>query len=79
MKRLAILSALVFGAALGLTATPAAAWWQFVFNGPNNERQISPHFETERECKTVLKATETELSKRYPDRYPLVGSCEQYR
>jgi hypothetical protein len=79
VKRLAILSALVFAAAFGLMATPAAAWWQFVFNGPNNERQISPHFETERECKAVLKTTETELSKRYPDRYPLVGSCEQYR
>jgi hypothetical protein len=79
VRRFAILSAVVFGVTLGLAATPAAAWWQFVFNGPNGERQISPHFETERECKTVLKATETELGKKYPDRYPLVGSCEQYR
>ena len=48
-------------------------------NGPNGQRQISPHFETEKECNTVLKLTEAELAKEYPDRYPLVGSCEQYR
>ena len=33
----------------------------------------------EKECNTVLKLTEAELAKKYPDRYPLVGSCEQYR
>jgi hypothetical protein len=64
---------------LALSVTPAAAWWQFVINGPNGERQISPHFETEKECKSVLKVTAAELAKKYPDRYPLVGSCEQYR
>ena len=79
MKLLSILSVLLVGATLALSTSPAAAWWQFVFNGPNGERQISPHFETEKECKSVLKLTETELSKKYPDRYPLVGSCEQYR
>jgi hypothetical protein len=79
VKLLSILSVLLVGATLALSTSPAAAWWQFVFNGPNGERQISPHFETEKECKSVLKLTETELSKKYPDRYPLVGSCEQYR
>jgi hypothetical protein len=44
-------------------------------NGPNGER----HFETEKECNNVLKVTEAELAKKYPHRYPLVGSCEQYR
>jgi hypothetical protein len=79
VKLLSILSVLLVGAVLALSSSPAAAWWQFVFNGPNGERQISPHFETEKECKSVLKLTETELAKKYPDRYPLVGSCEQYR
>ena len=79
MRLLAILPALLGGAALTLSVTPAAAWWQFVINGPNGERQISPHFETEKECKSVLKVTAAELAKKYPDRYPLVGSCEQYR
>jgi hypothetical protein len=79
VRLLAISFGMLVGAALTLSVTPAAAWWQFVFNGPNGERQISPHFETEKECKSALKVTEAELSKKYPDRYPLVGSCEQYR
>ena len=79
MRTLAILPALLVGATLVFSVTPAAAWWQFVMNGPNGQRQISPHFETEKECNTVLKLTEAELAKKYPDRYPLVGSCEQYR
>jgi hypothetical protein len=33
----------------------------------------------EKECNSVLKVTEAELAKKYPDRYPLVGSCEEYR
>lgn len=79
VRTVVILPALLVGATLVLSTTPAAAWWQFVVNGPNGERQISPHFATERECTNVLKITETELAKKYPDRYPLVGSCEEYR
>lgn len=79
MRALAILPVLVVGSALALSTMPAAAWWQFVINGPNGERQISPHFGSEKECKEVLKITETELAKKYPDLYPLVGSCEQYK
>jgi hypothetical protein len=75
----AILPALLVVATLVLSVTPAAAWWQFVMNGPSGQRQISPHFETEKECNNVLKVTEAELAKKYPDRYPLVGSCEEYR
>jgi len=47
VRALTILPALFVGATLALSVTPAAAWWQFVMNGPNGERQISPHFETE--------------------------------
>ena len=79
MRGLTILLALLVGATLALSVTPAAAWWQFVFKGPNGERQISPHFETEKECNSVLKVTEADLAKKYPERYPLVGSCEEYR
>ena len=79
MRTLAILPALLVGATLVFSVRPAAAWWQFVMNGPNGERQISPHFETEKECNAVLKLTEAELAKKYHNRYPLVGSCEQYR
>jgi hypothetical protein len=78
VRILSILPVLVVGATLVLSVAPAAAWWQFVVNGPNGERQISPHFRTEQECKNVLKVTEAALAKKYPDRYPLVGSCEEY-
>jgi hypothetical protein len=70
---------LLVGVALVLSVTPAAVWWEFVFNGPNGEREISPHYKTEKECNSVLKVTEAVLAKEYPDRYPLVGSCEEYR
>jgi len=79
VRILAIIPALLVGATLMLSATPAAAWWQFVMNGPNGERQISPHFSTEKECNEVLKIAQVELAKKYPDHYPLVGSCEEYR
>ena len=79
MRTLPALGALLVGTTLVFSATPASAWWQFVVNGPNGERQISPHFGTERECKNALKITEAALAKKYPDRYPLVGACEEYR
>ena len=79
MSTLAILRALLVGATVVFSATAASAWWQFVVNGPNGERQVSPHFQTEKECKNALKVTEAALAKKYPDRYPLVGSCEEYR
>jgi hypothetical protein len=79
VRTLAILRAWLVGATLVFSATPASAWWQFVVKGPNGERQISPHFETEKACKNALKVTEAALAEKYPNRYPLVGTCEQYR
>jgi hypothetical protein len=77
MKLLSVL--LLLAAVFALTTCPASAWWQFVANGPNSERQVSPHFHSEKECKAALKATEAFMAKKYPERYPLVGSCEEYR
>jgi hypothetical protein len=79
MRPQTILSILIAGAILAISVPPASAWWQFVVNGPNGERQVSPHFSTEKECKSALKATESWLAKKFPERYPLVGSCEEYR
>ena len=79
MRGLAILPALLVSVTLAHSETPAADWWQFVSSGPNGERRISPHFKTEKECNSVLKVTEADLAKKYPNRYPLVGSCEQYQ
>ena len=74
-----LLGLVLLGTSFVLSLTPASAWWQFVANGPNSERQVSPHFRTEKECKAALKATEAFMAKKFPDRYPLVGSCEEYR
>jgi hypothetical protein len=53
-------------------------WWQFVSKGPNGERQISPHFANEEECERALKAVVALLAQRFPDRFPLAGSCEPF-
>lgn len=81
MKLQTIPLLLIAGVTLATSASPALAWWQFVALGPNGERQVSPHFSTEKECQTALKATESMLEKKYPDpeHFPLVGSCEEYR
>jgi hypothetical protein len=55
------------------------AWWQFVANSPGGQRQASPHYATKEECERALKVAESELAKKYPELYPLVGSCEEYR
>jgi len=62
-------------------ARPAMAWWQFVARGANEERLVSPRFSTEKECKLALQATEAALEQKYPnvERFPLVGSCEEYQ
>jgi hypothetical protein len=78
MKLLPVV-ALLLATILALSTSPASAWWQFVANGPNSERQVSPHFRNEKDCKAALKATEAFMAKKFPDRYPLVGSCEEYR
>jgi len=77
MRLLSVVTLL--GTILVLSTSPASAWWQFVANGPNSERQVSPHFRSEKECKSALKATEAFMAKKFPERYPLVGSCEEYR
>ena len=69
-------------AAVGLvaSATPALAWWQFVALGPKGERQVYTRYKTEKECNAALKIVQARLEKKYPnpDRFPLVGSCEEY-
>jgi hypothetical protein len=79
MRHQAISPLLIAGALIAISVSPASAYWQFVWKGPGGERQVSPHFTSERECKSVLKVTESTLAKKFPERYPLVGSCEEYR
>ena len=79
MKLQIALSMLVAGALFAATASPALAWWQFVANSPSGEREASPRYATQKECENALKVTEAKLAKKYPELYPLVGSCEEYR
>jgi predicted ferric reductase len=72
------LSAIIIGTTLGIMVSPASAWWQFVANSPNAQRQVSAHYSSQK-SKSALKATEVRLAKKYPDLFPLVGSCEEYR
>lgn len=73
------LSMLVAGAVYATTPSPASAWWQFVANSPSGQRHVSARYATQKECETALKITESTLAKKYPELYPLVGSCEEYR
>jgi hypothetical protein len=76
------ISFLLSGIAVALAAflaTPALAYWQFFERPPGIERKPSPRYGSEKECEAALKIVEARLKKAYPDRYPLVGSCEEYR
>ncbi len=63
---------------LAASASPALAWWQFVALGDNGERKVYTRFSTEARCQAALKAVEARLKKKFPKRFPLVGSCEEY-
>ena len=79
LKRDAILRIAMISVILGASVSTASAWWQFAANSPSGERQTSPHYGSLKECERALKVAESRLAKKYPDLYPLVGSCEEYR
>lgn len=62
-----------------LLATPALAYWQFIERPAGVEVKPSPRYGSQKECEAALKKAEAELKKAYPNRYPLVGSCEEFR
>jgi hypothetical protein len=74
-----LLITLTISVTLGASVSSASAWWQFAANSPTGARQTSPHYDTLKECERALKVAESKLAKKYPDLYPLVGSCEEYR
>jgi hypothetical protein len=80
--KLRIVTLLLLGsgiAIVSLLATPALAYWQFFERPPGFEVKPSPRYGSQKECEAALKKAEAALKKAYPDRYPLVGSCEEYR
>ena len=62
-----------------LMATHAAAYWQFIQRPPGVEVKPSARYASQKQCEEALKKVEAALKKAYRDRYPLVGSCEEYR
>ena len=69
----------IAAAIFALMATPAPAYWQFIQRPPGVEVKPSPRYGTKKQCEDALKKVEETLKKAYPDRYPLVGSCEEFR
>ena len=65
-------------ATLSLTS-PASAYWQFMERPPGAEVKPSPRYSSKKQCEDALKKAEAALKKAYPDRFPLVGSCEEFR
>jgi hypothetical protein len=61
-----------------MSASPVLAWWQFVARGDKGERKVYTPFSTEARCQAALKEVKAKLKKKYPNRFPLVGSCEEY-
>ena len=68
-----VITALVFPAA------PVLAYWQFMERPPGAEVKPSPRYASKQACETAIKQAEAALKKAYPNRYPLVGSCEEFR
>jgi hypothetical protein len=79
VKLQVILRTLIISVTTAASLSSASAWWQFAANSPSGARQTSPHYDTLKECEKGLKLNESRLAKKYPDLYPLVGSCEEYR
>lgn len=59
--------------------SPAWAYWQFMERPAGAEIKPSPRYSSKKACEEALKKAEAALKKAYPDRYPLVGSCEEFR
>ena len=62
-----------------ILTTPALAYWQFLERPPGVEVKPSPRYSSKKECEVAITRVEALLKKAYPNRYPLVGSCEEYR
>jgi len=78
-QRATVLTFCTLVATAAFPATPALAYWQFMERPPGIEVKPSPRYATQKQCEEALKKAEAMLKKAYPDRYPLVGSCEEYR
>jgi hypothetical protein len=62
-------------------AAQAFASWQFIAREgeDSHQRRAYAGFRTQQQCEAALKRIEAQLKKKYPDRFPLVGTCEEYK
>jgi len=77
LSRLAVPVAVVLSLTVA-SAAQAAAWWQFVSVNADGSRRVHSPYKDEAACQTALKKVEAEMKKKFPDQFPLVGSCEHY-
>jgi hypothetical protein len=75
-----IIASLLAGTALFvMSAAPALAWWQFVAWSPSGERKVYTRYASEKACQAALAKVDAALAEKYPQLYPRVGSCEEYK
>jgi hypothetical protein len=44
----------------------------------DGSRRVHSPYKDEEACQTALKKVEAEMKKKFPEQFPLVGSCEHY-
>lgn len=69
----------VLATAVVAAVSPAAAWWQFVSVNADGSRQVHSPYKDEAACQAALKKTEADMKAKFPNQFPLVGSCEEYQ
>jgi lysylphosphatidylglycerol synthetase-like protein (DUF2156 family) len=57
----------------------ASTWWQFASVNADGSRRVHSPFKDEASCQAALKKLEAEMKQKFPDQFPLVGSCEEYQ
>ena len=45
---------------------------------PSGSRRVHSPYKDEASCQAALKKIEAEMKRKFPDQFPLVGSCEHY-
>jgi hypothetical protein len=75
-----LIAALVLFGTFGFASTSSAAsWWQFASVNADGSRQVHSPYKDEAACQAALKKLEAEMKQKFPNQFPLVGSCEQYQ
>ena len=66
-------------AILAISAGPAAAYWQFTAYSPSGDRKVHGPYSSRNTCEAMIKRIDAQLAKQYPNLYPRVGSCQEFK